>query len=91
MLASVVENGHTFEQCKELLRKSWFNLLFFLVRAAAEEVLMSCAGLDIKLDPGFKEFYTWCKSNDIPVIIVSRCVPEQSPSSLHTHAPSKPP
>ncbi|KIM35692.1 hypothetical protein M413DRAFT_449632 [Hebeloma cylindrosporum] len=47
MLASVVENGHTFEQCKEILRQN------------------------IKLDPGFKEFYTWCKSNDIPVIIVS--------------------
>lgn len=27
---------------------------------------------DIKLDPGFKEFYAWCKANDIPVIIVSR-------------------
>jgi len=26
---------------------------------------------NIKLDPGFKKFYTWCKSNDIPVIIVS--------------------
>lgn len=30
--------------------------------------------LDIKLDSGFKEFYAWCKSNDIPVIIVSRFV-----------------
>ncbi|KAF9479759.1 hypothetical protein BDN70DRAFT_878397 [Pholiota conissans] len=47
MLASVVENGHTFEECKEILRQN------------------------IKLDPGFKEFYAWCKSNDIPVIIVS--------------------
>ncbi|KAF9066665.1 HAD-like domain-containing protein [Rhodocollybia butyracea] len=26
---------------------------------------------NIKLDPGFKEFYAWCKANDIPVIIVS--------------------
>ncbi|KAK4689159.1 hypothetical protein P7C73_g939, partial [Tremellales sp. Uapishka_1] len=25
----------------------------------------------IKLDPGFKEFYQWCKANGIPVIIVS--------------------
>ncbi|KAI5480444.1 protein of pyridoxal phosphate phosphatase-related family [Pseudohyphozyma bogoriensis] len=25
----------------------------------------------IKLDPGFKEFYHWCKANDIPVVIVS--------------------
>jgi len=26
---------------------------------------------NIKLDPGFKDFYRWCKANDIPVIIVS--------------------
>jgi len=25
----------------------------------------------IELDPGFKEFYSWCKATDIPVIIVS--------------------
>jgi 2-hydroxy-3-keto-5-methylthiopentenyl-1-phosphate phosphatase len=29
---------------------------------------------EIKLDSGFREFYAWCKANDIPVIIVSRCV-----------------
>ena len=29
---------------------------------------------NITLDPGFKAFYAWCKSNDIPVIIVSRRV-----------------
>jgi 2-hydroxy-3-keto-5-methylthiopentenyl-1-phosphate phosphatase len=29
---------------------------------------------DIKLDPGFKDFYKWCKENDIPVIIVSSYV-----------------
>ena len=42
--------------------------------------LTSCTphGIDIKLDPGFKEFYAWCKSNDIPVIIVSRCVTDTS-------------
>jgi len=28
--------------------------------------------VDIKLDPGFKDFYKWCNANDIPVIIVSR-------------------
>lgn len=27
---------------------------------------------DIKLDSGFKEFFRYCKSQDIPVIIVSR-------------------
>jgi 2,3-diketo-5-methylthio-1-phosphopentane phosphatase len=47
MLKSVVANGHSFEECKEILKR------------------------DIKLDPGFKEFYAWCKENDIPVIIVS--------------------
>ncbi|KAF9051640.1 HAD-like domain-containing protein [Panaeolus papilionaceus] len=47
MLRSIVENGHTFEQCKKLLVDN------------------------IQLDPGFKEFYTWCRSKDIPVIIVS--------------------
>ncbi|KAK7041442.1 hypothetical protein VNI00_009308 [Paramarasmius palmivorus] len=47
MLASVVENGHSFEECKQVLRNN------------------------IKLDSGFKEFYAWCKANDIPVIIVS--------------------
>jgi len=26
---------------------------------------------NIKLDPGFKEFYRWCKENGVPVIIVS--------------------
>jgi 2-hydroxy-3-keto-5-methylthiopentenyl-1-phosphate phosphatase len=26
------------------------------------------------LDETFREFYYWCKANDVPVIIVSRCV-----------------
>ncbi|KAF9530291.1 HAD-like domain-containing protein [Crepidotus variabilis] len=47
MLASVVKNGHTFEECKKILKDN------------------------IKLDPGFKDFLTWCKELDIPVIIVS--------------------
>ncbi|KAG8813625.1 hypothetical protein FRC18_002380 [Serendipita sp. 400] len=29
---------------------------------------------DIKLDPGFADFHAWCKSVDIPVVIVSRFV-----------------
>jgi 2-hydroxy-3-keto-5-methylthiopentenyl-1-phosphate phosphatase len=28
--------------------------------------------LDIGLDPGFKEFYYWCKDNGVPFVIVSR-------------------
>jgi len=47
MLESVSANGHTFEECKEVLRKN------------------------IELDSGFKDFYGWCRANDIPVIIVS--------------------
>ncbi|KAG7094649.1 hypothetical protein E1B28_005472 [Marasmius oreades] len=47
MLDSVVQNGHSFEECKQVLRDN------------------------IKLDSGFKEFYAWCKANDIPVILVS--------------------
>jgi len=47
MLESVADNGHSFEECKEVLKKN------------------------IKLDPCFKEFYRWCKANDIPVTIVS--------------------
>ncbi|KIM59781.1 hypothetical protein SCLCIDRAFT_1217392 [Scleroderma citrinum Foug A] len=47
MLDSVVANGHTFEECKEILKQN------------------------IKLDPGFREFYRYCRSNDIPVVIVS--------------------
>ncbi|KXN84910.1 Pdp3-interacting factor 1 [Leucoagaricus sp. SymC.cos] len=47
MLQSVTKNGHTFEECKQVLHDN------------------------IKLDPGFKEFYAWCKTVDIPVILVS--------------------
>jgi len=47
MLQSVANNGHTVEECKQVLRDN------------------------IKLDPGFKDFYAWCKSVDIPIIIVS--------------------
>ena len=71
MLESVVANGHTFEDCKEILRTSLFWVLVHLHLAFAA---FSRHEIDIKLDPGFKEFYTWCKSNDIPVIIVSRWV-----------------
>ncbi|KAF5356795.1 hypothetical protein D9756_006765 [Leucocoprinus leucothites] len=47
MLQSVAKNGHTFDECKQVLHDN------------------------IKLDPGFKEFYAWSKTADIPVIIVS--------------------
>ncbi|KAH9970184.1 HAD-like domain-containing protein [Lactifluus volemus] len=47
MLESVSQNGHTFEDCKRVLRDN------------------------IKLDSGFLEFFQYCKSQDIPFIIVS--------------------
>jgi 2-hydroxy-3-keto-5-methylthiopentenyl-1-phosphate phosphatase len=36
--------------------------------------ILTISSADIKLDSGFKEFYAWCKANDIPVVIVSRYV-----------------
>ncbi|KAH9029978.1 HAD-like domain-containing protein [Lactarius pseudohatsudake] len=47
MLESVSKNGHSFEECMQVLKDN------------------------IKLDSGFKEFFQYCKSQDIPVIIVS--------------------
>lgn len=29
---------------------------------------------DIELDSGFKDFYKWCKTNEVPFVIVSRYV-----------------
>lgn len=68
MLESVTKNGHTFEECKQILHDSeWSSTL----KALSDN---STSHSDIKLDEGFKSFYTWCKSVDIPVIIVSRYV-----------------
>ena len=68
MLASIAANGHTFDDCKEILRRGGerngvpkFNFINFLPT-------------DIRLDPGFREFFAWCKMHDIPFIIVSRLV-----------------
>ncbi|KAI6028220.1 HAD-like domain-containing protein [Pisolithus marmoratus] len=47
MLDSVSANGHTLDECKEVLKQN------------------------IKLDPGFRDFYRYCKSKEIPVVIVS--------------------
>ena len=91
MLDSVVANGHTFEECKEILKQSAFRLSFsrpITVRARllgispkplphlfCVALVLTTGGVicaDIKLDPGFREFYRYCRSNDIPVVIVSR-------------------
>ena len=34
-----------------------------------------------KLDPGFANFFHWCKDNDVPVVIVSRYGSAISPYS----------
>jgi len=77
MLASVAEN-HSFDECKEVLRKREFQESSTGTKRGARErgvvrwmtrVLIMA---DISLDPGFKECYTWCKANGVPFIIVSR-------------------
>jgi 2-hydroxy-3-keto-5-methylthiopentenyl-1-phosphate phosphatase len=35
--------------------------------------------VDIKLDPGFAEFYAWANANAVPVVIVSRSVCTSEP------------
>jgi hypothetical protein len=67
MLESVAANGHSFDECKEILKKSEWSA----GRAHSRNVM--CLHADIKLDSGFKLFYKWCKAHDIPIIIVSRC------------------
>lgn len=66
MLESVSNNGYKFEECKEILKNS------YVVAHTHGFPLQLKMNLDIKLDPGFKGFYQWCKDNDVPVIIVSR-------------------
>lgn len=72
MLESVVANGHKFEECKEELKASAFayisahKMIGFLI--AAQNLT------DITLDSGFKDFYQYCKSHDIPVVIISRYI-----------------
>lgn len=69
-----------FEECKQILRDSMFPLpLHSQLLMPMQSFAMRCARVqkrahsaDIGLDPGFKEFYTYCKSNNIPVVIVSR-------------------
>ena len=66
-LESVAANGHTFEECKKILRESasvsWLVMITNLMRC-----------LDITLDAGFKDFYKYCAENDIPITLVSRCM-----------------
>jgi hypothetical protein len=78
MLESVGKNGHTFEECKKVLKDSTpLSLITNFHRCFSGR-----HNSDIKLDSGFKDFFRYCKSQDIPVIIVSR---------YGEHEPSVPP
>ncbi|KAL4072379.1 hypothetical protein V8B97DRAFT_1917168 [Scleroderma yunnanense] len=71
MLESVVENGHTLEHCKQVLKQMLVTPTFYLTPMRCYLVLTTVICSDIKLDPGFRDFYRYCKSMDIPVVIVS--------------------
>ena len=67
MLESVSGNGHSYDFCKEELKKSTpRSSLASHIHIGAYR----CAS-DIKLDAGFKDFHAYCKAHDIPVVIIS--------------------
>lgn len=82
MLDSVVANGHTFEECKEVLKQSKPRVIRSL-----HDLRITIALSDIILDVGFRNFYDFCKSRDIPVVIISRYIsilPLPSPIIIQT-------
>ena len=74
MLASIHANGHTFQGCRDAMKKSAYIGLCrntqTLKRCVGADRYCVCA--DIGLDDGFKEFYDWVKANDLPFVIISR-------------------
>lgn len=68
MLDSVSEKN-SFEHCKDVLRESQLYCLRSNPRIYSSGFVSPC--IDIDLDSGFKDFYKWCKENDIPIVIVS--------------------
>lgn len=56
-----------FDECKEVLKQS----AYFSVRNSCTCINVSMTWTDIKLDPGFKDFFKWCKAEGVPIIIVS--------------------
>lgn len=75
MLQSVIANGHTFEECKEVLKASAYISRRYRLPNLISFSLTCCEIADISLDAGFKAFYQYCKANDIPVVIISRYAP----------------
>lgn len=61
-----------FEETKEILRKSMS--LFYLFCRLFLDWDTDLFITDIGLDPGFKKFYDYCKSKNIPVVLVSSYV-----------------
>lgn len=79
MLESVNHNGHTYEECKKALKESTPHSPLCIAYCNESGGGFRFSFLptddhptDITLDPGFKEFFRYCKSQDIPVIVVSR-------------------
>lgn len=66
MLESVNDNDLPFDECIEILKQSQS------ARGNHEPGLLKPMVTDIKIDPSFKEFYEWCKSHQVPLVIVSR-------------------
>ena len=60
-----------------IAQRQWVPILFISPLSVDQNVRLP----DIKLDRGFQEFYRYCKSQDIPVIIVSRFGKEGLPSN----------
>ncbi|PIL30121.1 hypothetical protein GSI_07698 [Ganoderma sinense ZZ0214-1] len=68
MLESVSGNGHSFEFCKEELKKSKRQPR---TRPEREFDGIHPPSTDIVLDAGFKDFYRYCKRHDVPIVIIS--------------------
>ena len=82
MLESVSANGHSFDFCKEELKKSEYSSPVSDICIADLTLLAST--VDITLDAGFKDFHRYCKEHDIPIVIISRYAeaPLRSPTHL---------
>ena len=86
MLESVSGNGHSFEFCKETLKKS--TLLCPLASSEGEfDGIQPPPRTDIVLDAGFKDFYRYCKGHDVPIVIISRYAeaPLRSPTPIFVY------
>jgi hypothetical protein len=70
---------HSFDECREMVKKSWVGTASLIsVHTFLQLELMiqwkskKKKKKDIKLDSGFKDFLQWARSQNVPVVIVSR-------------------